>query len=113
MRITLETDELRFVGLYSSGIQRLRQREETCFRRNIPQRLQKLVTSALRLDPAAGLCGKAVIAEPVCTRNSGAYHAIRILTAAPDCILPHTVRVCTARHAKELRRSCTFRQRSR
>ena len=78
--------------------------EIACVHRSCPQLLQNLFLHLpCAFDPAAGLCGKAVIAEPVCTRNSGAYHVDQYPAAAPGCILPHTVRVCAARHAKELR----------
>ena len=49
LRITLETDDLRFVGLYSSGIQRLRKRGDDL---HPPERsaafAEPVLTSALR-----------------------------------------------------------------
>ena len=50
MRITLETDELRFVGLYSSGIQRLRLRGDCLRPPELPAAFaESVLASALRL----------------------------------------------------------------
>lgn len=50
LRVTLETDDLRFVGLYSSGIQRLRQRGDCLRPPELPAAFaESVLASALRL----------------------------------------------------------------
>ena len=50
LRVTLETDDLRFVGLYSSGIQRLRLRGDCLRPPELPAAFaESVLASALRL----------------------------------------------------------------